>query len=272
MKTGLLWKLTGLIALAATALFLVGFVYAVQSILNPQGDGHVAGPEQEITRPDPIKDQSRIQILGLGDSLTRGVGDPAGEGYVGRVANHLQEDLQKDVYVWNYAVSGSRSDQLLDMIKAENSEVRQSVQQADIVLLTIGGNDLFQLGIGQVNRDDLESLELDFDFVAENLPDAIDRLEQILVELAGLNPETRVIYLGLYHPFLPFDQDREGSALIQEWNNRAIQLSNVYTNLTVVPTYDLFQNYLSRYLSEDHFHPNADGYERMAERVIQVLQ
>lgn len=272
MNTRLLWRITGITALAATVLFIGGFVYAVQSILNPQGDSEIAVDQDELTEIDPIRDQSRIQILGLGDSLTRGVGDPTGDGYVGRVADHLRGEEDKEVYVWNYAVSGSRTDQLLDMIKAENSEVRQSVERADIVLLTIGGNDLFQLGIGQANRNEPDSIELDFEHVAENLPEAVDRLEEILAELAGLNPDTRIIYLGLYHPFLTFDHDRLASPLIQEWNSRAIQLSNVYTNLTVVPTYDLFQTYLSRYLSEDHFHPNADGYERMAERIIQVLQ
>ncbi|WP_010273715.1 GDSL-type esterase/lipase family protein [Paenibacillus senegalensis] len=272
MSTRLLWRLTGIAALAATVLFVGGFVYAVQSILNPQGDVEMAAPNDGQIQPDPVRDQSRIQILGLGDSLTRGVGDPTGEGYVGRVADFLRGEEEKEVYVWNYAVSGSRTDQLLELIKAENSEVRQSVAKADIVLLTIGGNDLFQLGIGQAGRNEPESLELDFEHVANKLPESVDRLEEILAELAGLNPETRIIYLGLYHPFLSFDHDRLGSALIQEWNSRAIQLSNVYPNLTVVPTYDLFQTYLSRYLSEDHFHPNADGYKRMAERVIQVLQ
>lgn len=269
----LLWRAAGITALLATLLFLSGFVYAVQNILNPSGDSSITAPSHEgLTEANPVLDKTRVQILGLGDSLTKGVGDPTGEGYIGKVERMIEDDSDKDVYVWNYAVSGSRTDQLLELITAENSEVRQSVQKADLVLLTIGGNDLFQLGLGQVDAANPDSAEIDFENAAVRMPEAVDRLEKILSELAGLNPETRIIYLGLYHPFLNFDHDRLGSVLIQEWNSRAIELSNRYPNLTVVPTYDLFQTYLSKYLSDDHFHPNGEGYERMAERVMQVLQ
>ena len=45
-----------------------------------------------------------------------------------------------------------------------------------------------------------------------------------------------------------------------------------YPNITVIPTYDLFLNHEEKFLYNDHFHPNQAGYERIAERIIQVLK
>lgn len=81
----------------------------------------------------------------MGDSLTEGVGDETKRGgYVPLVADALQQkyeltSIEKD----NYGVSGERSDQILKRVK-KDSDLRNSLASADIITMTVGGNDLFQ--------------------------------------------------------------------------------------------------------------------------------
>jgi lysophospholipase L1-like esterase len=105
----------------------------------------------------------------------------------------------------------------------------------------------------------------------ERLPEALKRLEQILDRIAKLNSTATIIYVGLYHPFLDMDPMREGSLVIQKWNVAAFEIAHRYPNIIVVPTSDLFELNLNKYLYTDHFHPNQDGYERIAERIAQVV-
>ncbi|MGO4274197.1 lipase, partial [Paenibacillus sp. TAF58] len=78
---------------------------------------------------------------------------------------------------------------------------------------------------------------------------------------------------GLYHPFLELDPKKEGSLIVQRWNNSVFEMMNRYPHMAIVPTYDLFEQNLIKYLSSaDHFHPNGDGYERIADRIVQILK
>jgi lysophospholipase L1-like esterase len=65
---------------------------------------------------------------------------------------------------------------------------------------------------------------------------------------------------------------REGSLEVQEWNEQAYALIHSYPNMTLVPTFDLFERTLSRYISSDHFHPNHDGYTQIAIRIVQSVE
>ncbi|UJF36104.1 SGNH/GDSL hydrolase family protein [Paenibacillus hexagrammi] len=60
---------------------------------------------------------------------------------------------------------------------------------------------------------------------------------------------------------------------MQDWNDRVFTYTNRYSNMVLVPTYDLFEQNLLKYISSaDHFHPNGDGYERIADRIVQILK
>ncbi|MCY9365775.1 GDSL-type esterase/lipase family protein, partial [Bacillus spizizenii] len=90
------------------------------------------------------KTKEDIVIAAVGDSLTEGVGDPDGKGYVGKVADSIRSDKQvKTVDVKNYAVKGNRSDDLLEKLK--DKKVQKGIKDADYVFFTIGGNDLMKV-------------------------------------------------------------------------------------------------------------------------------
>lgn len=290
----LVWPIAGIIALLATLLFISGFVYAVREILVPSPSGPQTVPQTEGRPNDPLS-KDKIQILALGDSLTKGVGDEAGDGYVGKVKRTLEQETGRPVYVWNYAVNGARTKDLL--AKLEEAGSADYVRQANVILLTIGGNDLNQfasvpggnagVGTNQAAPAQLpaaapsagngavpgtEGLAIPYEEIRKGMPAVLTRLDTIIGKLAQMNPNAKIVYVGLYHPYLDYDPERKGSVLIQEWNFGAFQIANQYPNVTVVPTFDVFQNHLSEMLFGDHFHPNGKGYETMAERVMQVLR
>lgn len=305
-----LWRTVGVSALLSTLLCVGGFVYAVNQIMFPKpalsvNTGEVSQPAEQRPKRDAWEAKEQIRIVALGDSLTAGTGDLTGKGYVGQVREKLEQQLGKPVFVYNnFAIPGFRTYDLLKDWDAKKADLEKSLGDADLVLLTIGGNDLFEGGAGifdSQGRQDAQSAtapqssagssqgsqgtspqtsrgtpDMGEGFnpaaAAQRIPDALKRLEQVFERVSKANPNARIMYVGLYHPFLDLDPNRAGAPVIQGWNTGAFDLASRYPNITVVPTYDLFQLNLNKYLYSDHFHPNQQGYERIAQRVVDILK
>lgn len=274
-STRFLWRTVGSAALISTLLCGIGFVYGVNQIQFPKAVSNPeAAPPAEAAPPKtssvPMSAKDKIQIVALGDSLTAGTGDLSGRGYVGQVKEKLAKQFGKPVFVLNnFAIPGFKTADVLQDMESKK-DIDKSVAQADLVLLTIGGNDLFDGGQGIFTGEGGEGFNPKA--AEERIPEALKKLEQILDRVAKQNPNAVICYVGLYHPFLDLDTKKEGSLVVQKWNTAAFEIANRYPNIVVVPTYDLFELNVNKYLYTDHFHPNQDGYERIAERVAQIVQ
>jgi len=267
LKTSLLWRVVGLSALVSTVLLVVGLIYAVNDIMNPKAASFTAIPDK---RPNNglAQDDGKLDIVAIGDSLTKGTGDETGKGYIGYLKDKLAETTGNEVHVLNnLAVNGYRTDQLLlDLTKAS---VADSLGRADIIVFTIGGNDLFRYVREEL---DITSAEISGEDLRKSIPEPSLRLEEILKRLQEINSRAVIVYVGLFNPFLDLDPSRETSVAIAEWNAKAAAYAHAYPNVVLVPTADLFERNLLEYLYSDHFHPNTAGYERIAERIAQALQ
>jgi lysophospholipase L1-like esterase len=261
------WRWSLIAAGIAAAVCLSGFVLAVKDIIAPPQGFLTEGPLIPVEEAPLAKDT--LSIVALGDSLTKGTGDQTGKGYVIAAKELLELERGKPVHILgNYAVNGYKTDQLLNDLKTKSSIVEQ-LSKADIILLTIGGNDLYAIG-----RDLLEGSaeQLDPAVVKARMPEPLARLEQILAVVSEANPKATVMYMGLYNPFYDMDTTGELSKHVREWNNQAAQYVSRHPRMIMVPTFDLFQLNFAKYMYSDHFHPNREGYQRMAERVVQALQ
>ncbi|MDF2926061.1 MAG: Lipase/Acylhydrolase with GDSL-like motif [Paenibacillaceae bacterium] len=270
-NTNRLWRITGAIGLISTLVLVAGLIYGVKTVLYPSGDKlpeAVAVPSEQETAGQ----KDKVQILAMGDSLTKGVGDDSGEGYVFKVKKLLEDRVDKPVYVWNFAVNGAKTSDLLAELNKPTA--RDYISQADIIMFTIGGNDLNQAAAASGQTMDTLPTEISFQFdeLSKQLPETVGRFNEIIDKFAEFNPDAQIVYVGLYHPFAEFDTDRLGSLWLGKWNDAAFQAANRHANVTVVPTYDLFQNHWQDYLYTDHFHPNEAAYEQIALRVAQVLK
>lgn len=248
------WWLIGSLALVLTVTLAVGFGFAIHDVLYPEASTEFQQKEEVIK-----KDSNKIVITALGDSLTEGAQSSTGKGYVGELKGLLEPATGKQVnVVGNLAISGATTVDLLGRL----DEVAYNIKTSDIIVMTIGGNDLFSFA-----RE-----EVDTALIEQRIPDALERLGSIFATIHKLNPKAEVYYFGLYNPFEELANGQEASLLIQRWNNQAFQLLNQYPLMTFVPSYDLFERKLDTYLSSDEFHPNQAGYEKMAQRMVEVIQ
>ncbi|SFI30566.1 Lysophospholipase L1 [Paenibacillus sp. UNC496MF] len=272
LSSGSLWKIIGVSAVLSTLLLLAGFGYAVKDMLYPKGEAF-AGSANAPALPagGKLSEGKDISITAIGDSLTKGTGDGSGEGYVKQVVALLKKKYP-DTSVRlnnNLAVNGLKADRLEQLLETDKG-YGFALRQANVILFTIGGNDLFQIASGTSPGKALG--ELNLDTLKAELPQGLNRLAQVVKRLHAINPQAQIVYVGLYNPFYDIPEYRDGSLQIQQWNDRAYALLHRYPDMTMVPTFDLFENAIGRYLSSDHFHPNHDGYAQIAARIVQSLE
>lgn len=202
-------------------------------------------------------------VSAIGDSLTQGVGSTNEQGgYVGILDRSInkEEDL---VAFDNLGIRGNRSDQLL--ARLEDPEVVDSIHQSDIVLITIGANDIMQ-----VVKENFTNLKMeDFDEARDSYE---DRLRQIFSKIHDISPKSQIYLLGFYDPFSKYFREiKELSVIVEEWNGTSRKVTEELDNTMFIPTTDLFAGAEANLFSEDNFHPNDKGYKRIAKRVLEYL-
>ncbi len=249
-------KIILLITIASFCLFAYGFVSGVNDVLNPKASNLIK--KTDVVAKEKKK-TGTLQIVSLGDSLTRGVGDKEGIGYVGRMKEDLQKDYKQKVALTNLAVSGAKMPDLLKQI--ESSGAQYSIKQADVIVLTIGGNDLFP-GWDSLGKIDLETYRPDTETFQ-------NEAKKIIEEVRKLNTDSPIFWLGLYNPFEDVEDLKGSSNIVVDWNASLEKLAINNKNVYITPTFDLFQNRGKDLLYSDHFHPNEVGYTYMADRLVQ---
>lgn len=208
----------------------------------------------------------RVNVLGLGDSLTQGVGDELGEGgYFGR----LTKDMERwkgimEVDAVNLAKRGRRSDQFLKQL--EKTEVQEAVIEADYIVFTIGGNDLMKVIKGNFIKMEVA------DFYKE-LPKFEERIDELFAALRLYNPNARIIVGGLYNPLTVLtDEVREMEQIIDDWNKALEKRVEKDGMACFVEVKDLFHSNENMVYHTDFFHPNSKGYDQMENRYIEQLK
>ncbi len=207
-----------------------------------------------------------VTLVGLGDSLTQGVGDERKmSGYLGRLATKINTfQGVREVKLYNEAKRGKRSDQLLKQLLS--NELDESIQKADIIVMTIGGNDIMR-----IVKKDLFHLRVDvFD---QELLEYTKRYGQILAEIRSINPTAPIILMGLYNPFsIVTDEVNEFDEIITSWNKAIFNFAYSDINACFVPVDDLFNSNANMVYHTDFFHPNSKGYEQMTDRIIESIE
>lgn len=204
-----------------------------------------------------------LHIVTLGDSLTEGVGDELNEGgYVGIIEENLDEN-QYDIDIQNFGKRGRRTTHLLDVLEKE--EVITAVEEADIVLITIGANDIMQ-----VFKENFTKLTLEV-FNKEQIAYE-KRLHEIFTKIRIINEDADIYLIGFYNPFQQyFSYIEELDVIVDNWNKVGRQVASQYENADYIPIKDLFENHSMELFAEDHFHPNHLGYKLIANRVLQYI-
>jgi lysophospholipase L1-like esterase len=194
----------------------------------------------------------RLTVVSAGDSLTQGIGDSTGKG---GYLPYLKKMLEKE--------KGNRTTQLLKRL--QTNEIRSTIQNADIVILTIGGNDIMK-----VVSDHLSNLQVS-DFTIER-KNYIRHLKEIFNTINQENPHAEIVLVGLYNPFMKwFSKVGEMNQIVKDWNKAGQTVVANYNNAYFVDINDLFAHSKENLLYTDNFHPNDKGYKLIAMKLQDSL-
>lgn len=225
-----------------------------------------------------IPKKSKIHIVAVGDSLTEGIGDSKsiGGGYVTRLTKKVASTYDVKATSDNYGVSGDTSSQIIDRISFDE-KMHKSLPKADIITVTVGGNDFMHLlkkkGMDLTSKD-IAKEQVAFD----------RRLGVLLADIRHYNSEAPIYLVGIYNPFSIYlsNVDNAKQAFI-DWGEGSKEVAKSVNNTYYVDINDLYQTkYVEKkskktgtnpYLSDqDHFHPNATGYDMMTNEIFAQVQ
>ncbi|WP_207695048.1 hypothetical protein DOK67_0002628 [Enterococcus sp. DIV0212c] len=270
---------------SSIALFLITIigVFSLLLIAIPK-----AKPILGLGTKQAVKSETKevIHYVAIGDSLTEGIGDLTNSGgFVPLVAKDLQEQYHLNgVQTENFGKNGDRSDQILKRLK-KNEDIQEGLASADVITLTVGGNDLMKVIKGDVFRLTKKS----FDKPLKNYQKEVEKL---LTEIRKHNPKAPIYVLGIYNPFyLYFPDITEMQDIVDSWNDGTEEIVKAEKDAYFIPINDLLYKGAgdevgivsseasstsssedrsiknNALYEEDHFHPNNLGYQIMASTV-----
>ncbi len=242
------------------------------------------------------KTVSEQALTVLGDSIASGYGlseYTAGNNYSAPLSFGNMLGAQFGSYR-NFAVDGRTSRQLLDALENPGGTLANAVFDADVIVISIGGNDFLQPMISELKKAALTDYRLmeailggkfkpemlgeysqrilnsaleaakrtDIDGTAENIRQCVEKI-------LSVNPDCRIILMTVYDPFsgnvllkAASDVARERLPLL---NDRIKSLAS--ENVSVIDVYAAFENNADEYTNISRFdiHPNADGHNKIYE-------
>src|SRR5690606_10434489 len=167
------------------------------------------------------EDESKsLYYVALGDSLAAGMNENGkiGFGYADLLAKNYQEQKGQVEFNKGFSYPGYTTVDVLKGIEENVTKpiydlngvsektltIREAVQQADLITLSVGANDLLK------NVDRSESGEFSFDTsaVIKSIQEVAVNYKKIFDNIYKINPEVDIIVMGLYNPF-PYVEDAE---------------------------------------------------------------
>ena len=239
--------------------------------------------EPVMTKPSTSAKKKVVTYVAIGDSLTKGVGDSTNQGgFVPLLAQSLTNESGLEFKAINYGVSGNTSGQILSRMQ-EKKEIRKDLKKAQLLTITVGGNDLRKAILEDTSNLDLDRFEKASKTYEKNL-------KQIIELTRKDNPDLPVYVVGIYNPlYLNFPDLTELQTLVDQWNQRTEETLSAYQGVYFVPINDLLYKGIDgksgvteselgketvtndALYDEDIFHPNNTGYEIMKEAVLEKI-
>lgn len=204
----------------------------------------------------------KLSYVVLGDSIAYGSGltNPIEACYGKIIADTCDFDYQ------NFSIPGSTTDALLLVLEGES--VIEAVKEADIISISIGGNDFLMNDMVGLMVDSLVFDDYsEFDKIAES---NYANLCEIMNVIRTANPDALVVLQTLYNPQdgymgIPcgYGQDLINKGILRyaEENPENVAVADVATALG-----DDMDNFAA-----DGIHPSAKGNELIAKEVLSTL-
>jgi lysophospholipase L1-like esterase len=259
-------------------------------------------PVDAVSKKTTASYKKTVHFVAVGDSLTEGIGDTTKQhGYTDRTAGLIKDRYGITVETANYGKAGDRSDQILTRIKKSKQAVKD-IKNADVLTLTVGGNDLQQTLFGAVFAQTTDEVTSGVD---KSLPTYEKKLTKLVDHLKSLNKDAPIFLFGNYNPLYVYLANREDlNDDVKRYNQVNADLAGADKRVYYVSTFntltygqyntaakraalvkeaeaankgslnnqevkatlngdDKEKNDLITNL--DHYHPNDNGYDRMSQ-------
>lgn len=265
--------LFGLAFFLASLFIFMGFFY----LLLPQAEPRLK--ESDFT----VRENEGLTYVAIGDSLTEGVGDSTGQGgFVPLLSQSIETNYAYKVSAHNFGVAGNTSKQILTRM-TEDSDIADRLAEADVMTLTVGGNDV--MSVIRKNLSDLELSTFDRPFQSYQV-----NLRKIIALARRDNPDLTIYVIGIYNPFyLNFPELTDMQVVVDNWNQGTQESLEQFEEVYFVPINDLIYKGIdgkegvvqesgdqTRVINDalfegDHFHPNNTGYQIMQTAVLEKM-
>ena len=221
--------------------------------------------------------------LALGDSLAAGINEnnEVGFGYADYITSAFLEENEMIHFNKGFSYPGYTTIDVLKDIQAnvtkpiydlkglskETTSIHAAIQQADLITLSIGANDILK----NVKRSEAGELTFDMANVLKSVQELTRNYDLIFKEIYALNDEVEILVMGLYNPF-PSIKD---AAVQTQLNTLVTTINNsirtvveghgaVFSDVAEVVASDT-EAYLP---NSQNIHLSAAGYEAVAENMM----
>ncbi len=251
---------------------------------------------EQTSEPDEQK-----RLVALGDSITRGYGLADDEKSYVEILTE-EGNFKSD----NFAVNGRTSTVLLEDLQKPSEKEKSALEQADYIVMSIGGNDMLylldKLVNGALPSDSAENpaetvqnlVDMAEKLTAENMTSDISyyksTVEKVINIFREMNPNAEIVMQTVYNPFKPIfvvapvmfadmKDDIDGAyerveGCINGFNTALFELSENYGFKIADVSKDFRESdkkYINMSLSNPDIHPNAAGHRRIAEIIEQTI-
>lgn len=265
--------LSGLAFFAASLfVFLIGF-----HLLFPPAPSRLKASDFQTSQVNSLN------YIAIGDSLTQGVGDSSHQGgFIPLLSQSIKISYGYEVTAANFGVSGNTSKQILKRMQ-EDTDLQESLAEADLMTLTVGGNDVMAVIRKNLSDLDITSFDEPSQAYRDNLVNIIERARQA-------NPDLPIYVLGIYNPFyLNFPDLTAMQTVVDNWNQVTESTISQFSDVYFIPINDRLYKGINgeggvtqadnnqttvindALFEEDHFHPNTIGYQIMQAAVMEKL-
>lgn len=205
---------------------------------------------------------SAIDYFAFGDSLTAGTGASSGKGFVPRYHSYLEQCTGKSIRLAKSGTEGATSGELLELLR-HNKSIRAAVEEANLITITVGGNDLMQAAIPFFMEGKYQHLAKALRKYVVNSRQIISTIQNLKI---GQSNQYLILYLGLYNPLanIPI-----ADIWIHKFNHYSRALAR--QGVVYVDCYNDFRHREAELLSSDHVHPNAEGYKVIADCMTRAV-
>jgi lysophospholipase L1-like esterase len=222
-----------------------------------------------------------VTLVAIGDSLTQGDGDETERGYAGRLVEKVNL-LRPGSSLVNLGQSGWNSDALINGDQGIPGQLNRALeelqsanqqQRASVALVWIGSNDLWYLyeygGDGSDAGDAADAAHF-----AENLDLILSTLQSahspVIIALLDDQSKRPVAIKGEAFTSITAAELKRMSEQVIKYNQIISEKASLYGALTVDLYHtDIFINPATLY--DDGNHPNATGYEIIADKWFEII-